>query len=60
MRDDRSAWKRRAATIARRSAARLQERFAREPDPERKRRLSWRITRLQEIAQEAFDVTAEE
>jgi len=51
MREDSAAWKRRAASIARRSARRLQEKLDREPDPELKQRLQRRIRRLTEIAE---------
>jgi hypothetical protein len=57
MRDDAAAWRRRAATIARRSAGRLQERLDRERVPEVKQRLSRRIAELRKIA-EALDVPA--
>jgi len=50
MREDSAAWKRRAASIARLSARRLQERLESEPDPDRKQDLRHRIRRLTEIA----------
>lgn len=57
MRNYAAAWRRRAATIARRSAGRLQERLDRERDPEVMQRLSRRITELRKIAQ-ALDMPA--
>jgi hypothetical protein len=50
MREDSAAWRRRAASIARRSARRLQQELEAESDPERKRRLARRILHLTEIA----------